>query len=109
MKLLLTAFSLILLAGCSQLQTASTTVEIPFGEGRVAKYHSTKDQTGVDINVVEIDPATQVVIKHWQVKVDKAGTPEAAYAALADQQRALADLMKALVPLIEKATGIYGR
>ncbi len=103
MKSLLTVLVLVLLAGCAQLQLAETTVEIPLGEGRVAKYTSSKDQTGVDIEVREIDPQTLNVIKYWKVTVEKAGTPEAAYAALADQQRALAELMKALAPLIERA------
>lgn len=89
--------------GCVPMQLAKTEVEIPFGDGRVAKYTSTKDQTGITINIYEVDPKTELVLKHWEVEVEKSGTPEAAFMALAEQQKAMADLLRTIMPFVKKA------
>lgn len=72
-------------------------------DGRKITYSSSKDQAGIDLEITELDPKTGKVIKRWVIKVEKAGTPEAAYAALTRQQESLADLFKAFIPLVEKA------
>ncbi len=41
-----------------------------------------------------------VIERTYSLKVDKSGTPEAAYAALAEQQRAIAGQVKAVTGLL---------
>jgi len=97
-------FGSILLFGCAVgLQTAKTTASIPLPDGRVLHYESGKDQQGIDaLYTQQIDPVTDKVIKKTlRLKVDKAGTPEAAYAAMVEQQRALAEQQKAVTELLK--------
>ena len=94
---------LVFAGGCASLQTAETTFEYELPDGRKLTYASSKDHSGIDVEVSEIDPTSGKVIKKWKIKVEKSGTPQAAYAALARQQDSLANLMKAFVPLVEKA------
>jgi len=102
-RFLLLAGTLLLVAGCATLQAARTDVSVDLPDGRKITYSSTKDQAGIDLVMTEIDPQTQRIVKQWIVKVEKSNSPEAAYSALAEQQRSLADLMKAFLPLVEKA------
>ena len=64
--------------------------------GKTITYESDKEQIGLDAT---FDPKTG----YFHVKVDKAGTNEAAIAAAAKQSEAVADVLKAIIPLIEKA------
>lgn len=97
----------LVIQGCAALQTARTDVQVDLPDGRKITYSSSKDQAGIDLEITELDPKTGKTMKRWIIKVEKAGTPEAAYAALARQQESLADLFKAFVPLMEKfAAGI---
>ena len=85
------------LAGCVPLQTAETTASLTFPSGVAAHYHSTKDQQGIDIRIEEIDPKTDKVIKKWRLVVDKSGTPEAAFKAMAERDKITAETIKALI------------
>ncbi len=96
--------AVLFLQGCAALQTARTDVYVDLPDGRKITYSSSKDQAGIDLEVSEIDPRTGKVTKKWIIRVEKSGTPEAAYTALARQQESLADLFKAFIPLMEKVT-----
>lgn len=94
----------VFLAGCTaRLQTAKTTAKIPLPDGRMFEYESGKDQQGIDATyVVEIDPATDKVVKKtMRLKVDKSGTPEAAYSALVEQQKALTEQARMVTELLK--------
>ena len=96
--------TVLLLGGCSaKLQTAKTTATVPLPGGRDLQYESGKDQQGIDAAYeTTIDPATGKVIKRkLHLKVDKSGTPEAAYAAMVEQQKALTEQQKAVTDLIK--------
>ena len=103
--IIVVALSLSLLMGCSfvDLQTARTDFEYELPDGRRITYSSTKDQAGIDLLITEIDPTTDKIIKKWRLRVEKSGTPEGAYTALAQQQQSVADIMKLLIPLVAKA------
>jgi len=88
---------LFLLAGCAPLQTAETTASLIFPSGVELSYHSTKDQQGIVVSIEEIDPDTNMVIKKWNLTVDKSGTPEAAFKAMAERDKITAETMRALV------------
>lgn len=99
----LLAVALLLVGGCASFQAARTDVHVDLPDGRRVTYSSSKDQAGIDLTMTEVDPRTGLIIKRWIVKVEKSNSPEAAYVALAEQQRSLTDLMKAFLPLVEKA------
>jgi len=93
----------VILAGCSvaPLQAARTEATLEFGDGRRFHYSSNKEQSGIDARIFEIDPKTGKVIKEWHLKVEKTGTPEAAYAAMVQQQNALTQQQQAITKLIQ--------
>ena len=93
--------------GCTvPLQTAETIAEYPIMDGHgnvhMAKYKSGKDQQGIDAQYeIEYDATGKIILeKRFSLKVDKSGTPEAAYAALAEQQRALAEHQRSLTEML---------
>jgi len=94
----------VMFSGCTaQLQTAKTIAKVPLPDGRVFEYESGKEQQGIDaLYTVEIDPATDKIVKKtMRLKVDKTGTPEAAYSALVEQQKAMTETQKAVTELIK--------
>jgi len=91
------------LAGCAPLQTAETTASLIFPSGLEFSYHSTKDQQGIVVSIEEIDPKTETVIKKWNLVVDKSGTPEAAFKAMAERDKITAETLRALVAKILSA------
>jgi len=97
-----TALLLFILAGCSvaPLQAARTEASIEFADGRKFRYSSNKEQSGIVASIKEIDPATGKIVKEWKLAVEKTGTPEAAYAAMVQQQRALTEQQEAITQLI---------
>ena len=103
-KFLAALLALILLGGCVPLQTAETEAEVALPGGKMFRYKSGKDVQGLKLEIWEIDPDSGKTIKKWFLQVDKSGTPEAAYAAMIQQQQSVTDLVKILVPLIEKLT-----
>jgi len=99
-----TAIFMFVIAGCSvaPLQAARTEATLDFGDGRKFHYSSNKEQSGIDARIMEIDRKTCKVVKEWHLKVEKTGTPEAAYAAMVQQQNALTQQQKAITDLIKK-------
>jgi len=93
-----------LMTGCavSPLQTAQTRAGLEFADGRRFYYESGKEHTGIDAEIQEIDPETDKVTKVWRLKVGKSGTPEAAFAAMVQQQNALTAQQKAITELIQR-------
>jgi len=88
---------LMVVAGCAPLQTAETTASLTLPSGLTATYHSTKDQQGVEVYIEERDPKTNQVIKKWRLVVEKAGTPEAAFQAMAERDKITAETIRALI------------
>ena len=93
---------LLLTAGCSvaPLQASRTEASLQLSDGRVFTYYSNKEQTGIDVQITEIDPKTNRVIKKWKLKVARTGTPEAAYAAMVQQQTAMTKQSEAVTNLV---------
>jgi len=93
-----------LLVGCMPLQTAETTASMTFPSGVQATYRSTKDQQGIEVYIEEVDPKTDKVIKKWRLVVDKSGTPEAAFKAMAERDKITAETIRALITKLIAAT-----
>lgn len=90
-----------LLGGCSPIQTAQTEADVTLPGGKMFHYKSGKNVQGLKLEIWELDPEGKI-IKKWFLQVDKAGTPEAAFAAMIQQQKSVTDLVKVLAPLIAK-------
>jgi len=97
MRYILVAAVAVLLGSCAPLQTAETTASLVFPSGVEVNYHSTKDQQGIEVYIEEVDPETNLVIKKWRLVVEKSGTPEAAFRAMAERDKITAETMRALV------------
>lgn len=97
------ALSLLLFAGCTMapLQASRTEATLQLADGRQFTYYSNKEQTGIDVQITELDPKTNRVIKKWRLKVAKTGTPEAAYAAMVQQQTAMTKQNEAVTKLVQ--------
>jgi len=97
-----TAIFLFVIGGCSvaPLQAAKTEATVEFADGRKFHYSSNKEQSGIVASIKEIDPATGKIVKEWRLAVEKTGTPEAAYAAMVQQQQALTEQQEAITQLI---------
>jgi hypothetical protein len=93
---------LLLTAGCTMapIQASRTEASLQLPDGREFTYYSNKEQTGIDVSITEIDPKTNRVIKKWRLKVAKTGTPEAAYAAMVQQQTAMTKQNEAVTDLV---------
>ncbi len=102
MKLLILPLLLLTSCAVSPLQTSQTRAGIEFADGRTFYYESGKEHTGIDAEIQEIDPDTGKVVKQWRLKVGKSGTPEAAFAAMVQQQNALTDQQRAITELIQR-------
>lgn len=84
------------------------------GNGRTFTYFSNKEQSGINASISEIDLKTGKIVKKWKLEVEKTGTPEAAYAAMVEQQHALTAQQQAITALIKDflaraATGAPGQ
>lgn len=90
----------LLLSGCSARWFAAKTEATYEADGRRITYESTKEQTGLTVTY-EVDPAGKV--SKVLIHVDKAATPEASIDAALKANLAWAEIMKSLIPLIEKA------
>jgi len=97
-----TVLLLFTLAGCTvaTLQASRTEATLDFADGRRFRYISNKEHTGIDVLIQEIDPKTGKAIKIWTLVVAKSGTPEAAYAAMIQQQAAMTEQHRAVTDLI---------
>jgi len=93
-----------LLSGCVPLQTAETTASLRFPSGVEFTYNSTKDQQGIEVYIQEVDPKTDKVLKIWRLVVEKSGTPEAAFKAMAERDKITAETIKALISKLLAAT-----
>jgi len=93
---------LLSLGGCSvaPLQASRTEATLELEDGRVFRYFSNKEQSGVDVRIRVIDPKTKKVLKEYRLQVEKTGTPEAAYAAMIQQQAAMTEQHRAVTDLI---------
>lgn len=92
----------LLLAGCGVSQfSGSTKATWTTPDGKTISYESNKDTVGLDAT---FDPITG----KFHIKVDKAGTSEAAIAAAAEAMKANANVMQELIPLLQKAAAIAG-
>lgn len=90
----------IVLSGCGARFFSAKTDATYTADGKEITYSSTKEQTGLTVMYkVGPDGKTTDVTIH----VDKAGTNESAIAAALQSNAAMADLLKSLIPLIEKA------
>ena len=99
-KLSLAAMVMLLLTACGVARYSGTTKAIWTAKnGDTITYESNKDVAGLE---AELDP----VAHKLHVKIDKAGTSEAAIAASAEAMKANADVMRQLLPLLEKAAAI---
>ncbi len=82
------------LSGCAQMLACKTDASYilrPDGSKEII-YSSCKEQIGLEATFGDA-----------HLKVDKSGTQESVIAALAEQQKALADLLKTLAPLLKAA------
>ena len=98
------ALASMVLGGCqiAPLQASKTTAEVEFADGRMFRYESNKEQAGIDATIHDIDPDTGTVIRAWRLLVEKSGTPQAAYEAMVQQQRAIVERDKAITDLIRR-------
>jgi len=96
------AIVLMFLGGCSvaPLQASRTEATLELEDGRKFHYFSNKEQSGVDVRIKVIDPKTRKVLKEYRLQVEKTGTPEAAYAAMVQQQAAMTEQHRAVTDLI---------
>jgi len=97
MRYILVAAVAVFIGGCVPLQVAETTASLTLPSGLIATYHSTKDQQGVEVYIEERDPEDDTLIKKWRLVVEKSGTPEAAFKAMAERDKVTAETIKALV------------
>jgi len=105
--MIVTVLLFFILAGCSvaPLQTATTEAVLEFADGRKFRYVSGKEHMGIDVEIQELDANSGVIVKVWRLKVAKSGTPEAAFAAMTQQQNALTEQQKAVTELIKSLGG----
>jgi len=105
-----TALLLFTLGGCSvvPLQASRTEATLELEDGRVFRYFSNKEQSGVDVRIKVIDPKTGKVLKEYRLQVEKTGTPEAAYAAMIQQQAAMTEQHRAVTELIRSFLATAG-
>jgi len=98
-----TAVFVFVIAGCSvaPLQSSRTEASVEFADGRIFRYSSNKEHSGIDASIKEIDQRTGKVIKEWKLKIAKSGTPEAAYAAMVQQQTAMTKQNEAVTKLVQ--------
>ena len=98
-----TALFLFVISGCTvaTLQASKTEATLEFADGRIFRYSSDKEHSGIDVSIKEIDTRTGKVIKEWKLKIQKSGTPEAAYAAMVQQQTAMTKQNEAVTKLVQ--------
>lgn len=91
-------------AGCGVGNyTAKTTANFIRPDGTRFEYFNEKDLSGAEVTY-ELDDKGAVKKIHF--KLDKSGTPEAAMAAAMQSNKAMAELLKDLAPLIAKAAAL---
>jgi hypothetical protein len=98
-KLLLASLCL---CGCASQFTAKTSAHYDMGGGKVMDWQTQQDQTGL---AAKFDGQTG----GFEIKVDKAATPEAAIAAAAETSKILAQVLADLVPLLKAAAAAAGK
>ena len=88
------------MSGCGVAKySASTTASYKTPDGIEVFYESNKDAEGVIVEIKEVEGKAKTIT----IKVEKAGTSDAAIAAALNAQLKLAEVLEKLMPLITKA------
>ena len=91
--------AVLLLTGCAQMFTAKTQASYTAPNGAVVEYSSDKEQQNL---MFDLDPATGKI----HVQVDKAGTPDAVIAAVAQQITQINKILETLAPMMAEAAKV---
>ena len=96
--ILLTVFFLLCACGVNRY-AASTTASYKTPDGTVVEYESNKEHEGVVVEIKDVDGKAKSIT----IKVEQAGTSEAAVAAALQTNLKLTEMLQKLMPMLEKA------